>query len=450
LLRDAVQNYPAWLHAIERARHTILFEMYIVHEDEQGRHFADALIARAQAGVRVHLLYDWMGGLGKTSRRFWRRLREGGVDVRCFNPPRFDRPLGWISRDHRKTIVVDGQVAFVTGLCVGQVWVGSAARREEPWRDTGIEVRGPAVKDVAIAFAEAWDVAGPPLEDDGTPDVEEMARAGDVGLRVVATVPNTAGILRVDQLVAAMARKRLWLADAYFGGSTAYVQALRAAAVDGVDVRLLVPGASDVPLIRPFSRAGYRPLLDAGVRVFEWNGTMMHAKTALADGQWARVGSTNLNVASWLGNRELDVIVEDADFAHEMEEMFDDDLRHATEIVLTKNRVRVPGSLRRARPELPRRRPGSGGRVVAGAVRVSRTVAAAIINTRVLESVEANIALGAGVLLMAVAVVAAVVPVLVAYPLAALAAWLGVALVYRSVELYRRGRGPVHPFPGDD
>ena len=134
-------------------------------------------------------------------------------------------------------------------------------------------------------------------------------------LRVVATVPNTAGLFRVDQLVAAMARKTLWLTDAYYAGTAAYVEALRAAARDGVDVRLLVPGASDIPLIRPFSRAGYRPLLEAGVRVFEWNGSMIHAKTAVADGRWARVGSTNLNVASWLGNRELDVIVEHEPFA---------------------------------------------------------------------------------------------------------------------------------------
>ena len=116
-----------------------------------------------------------------------------------------------------------------------------------------------------------------------------------------------------------MARRTLWLTDAYYGGTAPYVQALRAAALDGVDVRLLVPGASDIPLLRPFSRSGYRPLLEAGVRVFEWNGSMIHAKTAVADGTWSRVGSTNLNIASWMGNRELDVIVEDESFARQME-----------------------------------------------------------------------------------------------------------------------------------
>ncbi len=450
LLRNAVENYPAWLAAIAAARHSIHFEMYIIKEDEQGRQFADALIAKATEGVRVRVLYDWVGGVGSASRGFWKRMRAGGVDVRTYNPPRLDRPFGWVSRDHRKLIVVDRAIGFVTGLCVGQAWVGDAARHEDPWRDTGVEVRGPAVADIEAAFAEAWAAVGPPL-----PDVElvplstDATAAGDVGLRVVATVPNTAGLFRVDQLVAAMARKTLWLTDAYYGGTTAYVQALRAAAQDGVDVRLLVPGATDIPIIRPFSRAGYRPLLDAGIRVFEWNGSMIHAKTAVADGQWARVGSTNLNIASWMGNRELDVIVEHPPFAKQMEEMFIQDLANATEVVLEKNRVRVPGAPTRSQRSASRRG-GSGGRMVAGAVRVGRTVAAAITNTRVLESVEANIAVVAGLSLAGLAILTVVFPRLVAYPLAGLAAWLGLALLYRGVELFRRGRGPVVPLPGDE
>src|SRR5262249_27777912 len=124
LLKDAAENYPAWLDAIRAARRSIHVEMYILHEDEQGHLFADALIERARAGVDVRLMYDWMGGFRKTSRAFWKRLRAGGVDVRCYNPPRFDRPLGWLNRDHRKMIAVDRAVAYVTGLCVGQAWVG--------------------------------------------------------------------------------------------------------------------------------------------------------------------------------------------------------------------------------------------------------------------------------------------------------------------------------------
>lgn len=451
LLRNAAENYPAWLEAIAHARRTIHFEMYIVHEDDQGRQFADALIAKAREGVHVRLMYDWMGGVGSASRGFWNRLRAGGVDVRRYNPLRFDRPLGWFSRDHRKVIVVDGTTAFVTGLCVGQSWVGNPARQEDPWRDTGIEVCGPAVADIEAAFAEAWAAVGPPLPDDEAvvAPAEDHPAQGDVGLRVVATVPNTAGLFRVDHLVAAMARKTLWLTDAYFAGTTAYVQALRAAAEDGVDVRVLVPGASDLPLVRLFSRAGYRPLLDAGIRVFEWNGSMMHAKTAVADGQWARVGSTNLNVVSWMGNRELDVLIEHAPFAAQMEEMFLDDLKGSTEVLLERNRVRVPGAPVRTRSGT-RHHDGRSGRVVAGAVRVGRTVAAAITNTRVLESVEANIAVVAGLLLAAFAVFTFAFPRLVAYPLAAIGAWLAVALLYRGWELHRHGRGPVNPLPGDE
>jgi cardiolipin synthase A/B len=434
LLKDAAENYPAWLRAIDVAQRTIHFEMYIIHDDVQGTLFAEALLRKAGEGVQVRLLYDWMGGIGKTSRAFWNRLRAGSIEVRCYNPPRFDRPLGWLSRDHRKTIVIDSDVAFVTGLCVGQAWVGEPARHLDPWRDTGIEVRGPAVADIEAAFAEAWAAAGEPLPANAV--AQPPPPHGDVPLRVVATAPNTAGLFRVDQLVAAMARNRLWLTDAYYGGTAPYVDALRAAARDGVDVRLLVPGASDIPLVRLFSRAGYRPLLEAGIRVYEWNGSMLHAKTAVADSRWARVGSTNLNVASWLGNRELDVIVEHEPFAREMEDMFLRDLENATEVVLQRNRVRAPG----APAGRARRSSGasSGGRVTAGAVRVGNTVAAAIANTRVLETVESNIALIAGTVLALVAALAFKYPRTIAYPLGVFAAWVAGAILYRGMVLARR------------
>jgi len=434
LLKDAAENYPAWLNAIRAAERTIHFEMYIIHEDEQGELFADELLRKASAGVRVRVLYDWMGGFGKTSRKFWTRLQTGGVDVRCYNPPRWDRPLGWVSRDHRKTITIDSTIAFVTGLCVGRAWVGDPAHHVSPWRDTGIEVRGPAVTDVEAAFEDAWAAAGDPLPADSV--ARAPAAAGDVPLRVVATVPNTAGMFRMDQLVAAMARTRLWLTDAYYGGTAPYVEALRTAARDGVDVRLLVPGASDIPIIRPFSRAGYRPLLEAGVRVFEWNGSMIHAKTAVADGRWARVGSTNLNIASWMGNRELDVIVEHEPFAEQMEHMFLADLANATEVVLDRNRVRAPGA-HSERQHLSTSGGSSGGRMAAGAVRVGNTVAAAITNKRVLEPVEANIAVIAGCVVVGLVIVTFAFPRGVAYPLGVVGAWLAIALLYRGFVLYR-------------
>jgi cardiolipin synthase len=443
LLKDAAENYPAWLDAIHAARRTIHFEMYIVHEDEQGRVFADALVEKARQGVRVRLIYDWLGGFGNTSRAFWSRLRDAGVEVRCYNPPRLDTPFSWVSRDHRKVIAVDGTVAFVTGLCVGQMWVGDPTRHLDPWRDTGVEVRGPALADIEAAFADAWATAGEPLSggEDAAPvaALDEADSAGDVALRVIATVPNTAGLFRVDQLVAALARRTLWLTDAYYAGTTPYVQALRAAAKDGVDVRLLVPGASDVPVLSPVSRAGYRPLLEAGVRVFEWNGSMLHAKTAVADATWARVGSTNLNLASWVGNRELDVMVEDEPFARKMEDMYREDLGNATEIVLdARNRVRAPGAPPRGRLGTTSR--GSGGRAVAGAFRIGSTVSAAVTNRRVLEPVEGHIALVAGGVLAALALLAFKFPRGLAYPMAVLAAWISVGLLARGFTLVRERR----------
>jgi len=265
LLKDAAENYPAWLDAIAHAIRSVHFESYILHDDEVGERFARALIARARDGVRVRLIYDWMGGFGKTSRRFWRALRAGGVEVRCYNPPRPASPFGWVSRDHRKMLTVDGMVAFVTGLCVGQAWVGDPSRGIPPWRDTGVEIRGPAVAQIEEAFAQMWSLMGDPLAGDDGHD--SSAPAGEAPLRIVSTVPSTAGLLRVDLLVAALARERLWLTDAYYAGMTAYVQALRSAARDGVDVRLLVPNGTDIPLLRPLSRSGYRTLLEAGVLV---------------------------------------------------------------------------------------------------------------------------------------------------------------------------------------
>jgi cardiolipin synthase len=441
ILADARENYPAWLDAISTARRTIHFEMYIIHEDEQGRTFADALIRKASEGVRVRLLYDWMGGFRKTSRGFWNRLRASGVEVRCFNPPRFDQPLAWVNRDHRKVIVVDGTVAFVTGLCVGGMWVGDPARHQDPWRDTGIELRGPAVADVEAAFAEAWGAAGDPVPaDEVVRGADEGSIAGDIAVRVVATVPSTTGLFRVDLLVAAVATRTLWLTDAYFAGGSTYVQSMCAAAKDGVDVRLLVPGTSDLPLLSPISRAGFRPLLAAGVRVFEWNGSMLHAKTAVADGRWGRVGSTNLNLASWIGNRELDVFIEDEGIARRMEAMYQADLANATEVVLdVRNRVRAPGlpQHRRHRPGPGSGNRGSSGRVVAGAARIGNTVTAAITNQRALEPVEARIAFVAGGSLLVLAMLALIFPRGLAYPIAVLAVLVGIALVRRGFSLQR-------------
>ena len=438
LLKNAGENYPAWLEAIAGAERHIHFECYIIHEDTTGDMFADALIAKARQDVRVRVIYDWMGGLGRTSRQFWKRLRAAGIEVRCYNRPRLDSPFGWLSRDHRKMLAVDGEIGFITGLCVGRMWVGQPEKAIQPWRDTGVEVRGPAVAEIERAFGEVWALMGRPIPE--SEFVATVGRAGDVPVRIVATVPATAGLLRLDQLIAALASKRIWLTDAYYAGTTPYVQALTAAARDGVDVRLLVPNATDIRLVRLLSRAGYRPLLEAGVRVFEWNGTMVHAKTAVADGRWARVGSTNLNIASWFGNYELDAVVEHEGFAHEMEEMYLEDLANSTEIVLDiKRKVRAPGEPRHAIP-VTTSGGGSIGRAAAGAIRIGNAVGAAFTSRRVLEPVEGRILLMAGALLAMLAVLFSFFPKLPAYTLVVVLGWTSLALGYRGYTLYRRGR----------
>lgn len=439
LLRDATENYPTWLDAIERARESISLESYILAADPVGSRFADALADAARRGVRVRLLQDWLGARGEAGRGFWRRLSGAGVEVRWFNPPRLLAPLAIFRRNHRKSLVVDGRIGFVTGLCIAERWAGDPVRGIPPWRDTGVELAGPCLADLSRAFAAVWAEAGEPVAASDLPRREDLAMAGDAALRIIATEPATAGIYRLDQLIAATARRTLWLTDAYFVGIPSYVQALRAAALDGVDVRLLVPGASDLGLVKRLGVAGYRPLLEAGIRVFEWNGPMLHAKTGVADGRWARVGSTNLNLASWMGNWELDVAVEDGAFARDLEEVFEEDLENATEVVLGERR-----RLRRGPRRLVghhKRREGSAV-ATAGAIRLGNTVGAALGGHRVLGPEEARLLLGGGAALLATAALAIAFPWIVLAPVVAVLAWLGIALVLESVRA-RRGR------PGD-
>jgi cardiolipin synthase len=201
---------------------------------------------------------------------------------------------------------------------------------------------------------------------------------------------------------------------------------------------LLVPGGTDIPILRPISRAGYQPLLEAGVRVFEWNGPMLHAKTSVADGQWARVGSTNLNIASWFGNCELDLLIENKAFAREMEELYLQDLTNSTEIALDKrNRVRGSNSPGHRRPVAAG---GSTSRAAAGALRIGSAVGAAVTNRRVFEPVETQILASFGGLLLGLAVLFKFFPTALVYPAILLFGWMGLSLVYKACRLRLRGR----------
>lgn len=434
VLRNAKENYPAWLDAIGSAERVIHFENFIIADDDTGRLFARALMERARAGVKVRVLYDWLGSSWRALPRFWNRLREAGVEARVFNPPRLTDPF-FIRRNHRKLITVDGRIGFVSGLCISDSWDG---RDGEPWRDTGLALEGPVVADLDAAFAESWALTGPPISKGELPDPDRIPAAGPAAARVICGQPGMFRTYRVDQFIAATAQRNLWLTDAYFVATTSYVQALGEAARDGVDVRLLVPSSSDVPALQPIVRAGYRSLIEAGIRVFEWNGPMLHAKTAVADGRWTRVGSTNLNFASWATNWELDVVVEDASVAQEMEAMYLEDLTNATEIVPGwQSRRRQARNMRSRRAIRPKK--GGVRRLAAGALALSGSLGRTM-ESRSLTATEASSVAIIGFTLLAFAALIAVLPVLITLPAVVALAWFGIALLIRAFRLKRRVR----------
>ncbi len=436
LLKDSRDNYPAWLEAIRSAERVIHFENFIIANDETGRRFAEALMERARAGVKVRVLYDWLGSSFRALPAFWRRLREAGVEARVFNPPRLTDPF-WIRRNHRKLITVDGRIGFVSGLCISESWEGG--KEAEPWRDTGISVEGPMVADLDAAFAESWVLAGMrAIPKSELPSADAIPHAGSMAARLISGEPGMFRTYRVDQFIAATAQRNLWLTDAYFVATTSYVQALGEAARDGVDVRLLVPGSSDVPALQPIVRAGYRSLIEAGIRVFEWNGSMLHAKTAVVDGRWARVGSTNLNFASWATNWELDVIVEDKTFAEAMEAMYLEDLANATEIVPGwQSRRRRARNMRSRRAHRFKR--GGVRRLAAGALALSSSIGKAM-GSRSLTATETSSIAIIGFALLALAALITAFPVVIISPLVIALVWFGLALLIRALRLKRRVR----------
>ncbi len=337
LLLDGPRVYPAMLEAIRQAEHWVHLENYIIRDDASGRLFCEALMERAGAGVSVRLLTDWLGSRG-LGRRLTAELASAGVELRRFNPPRFLDLLGNVSRDHRKLLVTDAGTAFIGGLCIGDEWAGEPERGVPPWRDTAIQVVGPAAMALDQAFEQIWTLAGgtiPPGRHAG-----EFPSAGDAEVGVVVGEPRRARIQRVVELLAAGAVDRLWITDAYLVAPRSLFQALLDAAHSGVDVRLLLPGASDLPIIRNLSRIGYRALLEAGVRIFEWGGPMLHAKTIVADGVWCRVGSSNLNSSSLVGNYELDILLHDPRLGSQLEAQFRRDMAQSAEVQLLPGRRR--------------------------------------------------------------------------------------------------------------
>jgi cardiolipin synthase len=345
LLFDGPAAFDAMIELIRSAERWVHLDNYIFRADRTGHRFATVLAERAKAGVSVRVATDWLGSLG-TPRRFWRSLEASGVAVGHFHRPAPFDLATMLIRNHRKLVVADGARAILGGFCIGDEWAGDSAKARLPWRDSAILVEGPAAIALDQAFAKTWEMAVAPLP------AEELAASvpasGSASIRVLAGEPVRERAYRVTELLLATAHERVWITDAYLVAPRRLHRHLVEAASEGVDVRLLVPGSSDIPFVRNLTRFGYRELLASGIRIFEWTGPMLHAKTVVADGRWVRVGSSNLNHSSLLGNYELDVLVESADLAGQMEAQYRRDLDQSAEVVTRQ--LRIPKPIGRALP----------------------------------------------------------------------------------------------------
>ncbi|GMV07754.1 MAG: hypothetical protein AMXMBFR53_40290 [Gemmatimonadota bacterium] len=448
-------TFEAWIEAIDRAQRFVYFENYVVRDDRVGRAFREALINKARQGVPVMLIYDWLG-CWATPNAYWKPLREAGVKIRAFNPPSLalGDPLGVLQRDHRKLVVVDAEIAFVGGFCVGDEWAGTTS--SPPWRDTGLEIRGPAARAAALAFERLWGEMGEPTFLAAT--MRDPEHAGGMPVWIIEGEPGKARVYRTLHLTAARARQRRRSTDADVVAPRAVSEALAAAAQQGVDVRILVPAHNNWPWVRSISRGGYRSLLESGVRVFEWQGPMMHAKTTVADGVWCRVGSSNLNAASLMGNWEIDVGVLDRGLAAQLEGLFLADLASSREIVLPRRAAAAPrigaaGGVQVASAQEPldpqgtlqerweRLRSGASGRLgMAPLVRAGSAFGGALAGNRTLGREDRTVLGTVSVIILGVALLAAFFPVVVGWAFSALAIWFGTVIGIRALAQARRGR----------
>ena len=340
LLHDGPATFAAMLQAINAATTLILLECYIFRSDEVGQEFAAALMAAVKRGVKVQLLLDWIGVRG-TSSALIREMKTTGIEIAIFNPPGFRRWLGIVPRDHRKLLVVDSAIGMTGGVGVGREWTtGVLKHHRMRWRDTAVSIEGPAAHDMEQAFDHMWRRATGTERRGSHRFLRRKARGAHLDPSVAA--PALVGIIegeplrlrvaRAFQMQAISAERSIWIATAYFAPSVAEVEALNGAARDGVDVRILVPSRNDHPWVSLLARRYYRRLLTNGVRIWEWQGEMMHAKTSVVDGRWLRVGSTDFNLLGVAINYELDAIIEDAAIGKEAEEMFLADLEGSREI----------------------------------------------------------------------------------------------------------------------
>ncbi len=435
LLKNGPDTYDDWLAEISRAERWVHLENYIFEADKVGHRFADALCEKATEGVRVRVLYDWFGCLD-VPRAFWRRLRSSGVEVQAVNPPMLGAPLGVVRRDHRKLLAVDGTYASTGGVCISEGWLVRSPETGLVYRDTAVSVRGPAVADLERAFAGSWGETGQPLPKEERPNAESIPPAGDEAVRVIIQEPRKMRVLRMLGLITAGVERRLWITDAYFLSMPVLTQALMSTARDGVDIRVLVPATNDLPWIGALSRAGYRQFLEAGARIFEYGGPMIHAKTVVADGWWSKVGSTNLNLSSLAANWEIDLVAEDRRFGAKMEEMFEEDLANAREV-----RLFQAGRYPKVRPERPiesadrHARRGVVGSGSGASATMARVGSVALQQSAVpIRTYEHALATLTSASLLGSSLLAARFPRLVAWPLAAVGGLLGGIGVLRAAR----------------
>jgi cardiolipin synthase len=429
-LRDGPEAYAAMLDVIDNASRSVNFENYIIRDDSTGKRFAGRLEAAAGRGVDVRVLYDHFGSLG-TRRSYWNRLRRAGVTVLGFNRINPLRPLRSVRRNHCKLVAADGLRAVVGGLCIGDEWTGHPDDGIEPWRDTAALIEGAAVPALTASFARRWRLAGGHFPDGSVSTAVEPR--GKAVIRPIDGVPGRLHLFQAIQLLAANAAHRLWITDAYLLAPTPLYAGLLAAARDSVDVRLLLPGRTDIPAVQAFARVGYRELLEAGVRIWEWQGRMLHAKTVLSDDVWFKVGSSNLNPSSLLSNYELDVLVEAPEMASAGRQ-FRLDLRNAVEVVLRARSGpqqlsdRVPKAVVPTEASPPQRGPITRRDVRKRAAMTLAQVAGAA--RRSIGGAIAFVSVGVGLLLIAL-------PRVMTYMLAALAFWLGAIAIREGLR--RRG-----------
>ena len=345
LLFDGPATINAMMTAIEGATDHINFETYIFDEDELGIKFADLLIAKQRAGVQVNIIYDSIGTLA-VSKAFFQRLRDAGINLTEFNPVNPLKRFGkWTinNRDHRKILIVDGRIGFAGGVNIAEDYSHSSLfrsrkgpRGELGWRDTHMQIEGPAVASLQWLFMGTWALQNSnPL-----PDLNyfpPLPAAGDKVLRIVASRPGgDFEIYKAFTLALQEAKQSIHMTNAYFAPDAQILEKLLTAARRGVDVKIIFPSQSDAGVVYYAGRSFYTELLQAGVRIFELKGSVLHAKTTVVDGTWSTIGSSNFDIRSFLHNSEINVIVLGEPFGKTMESAFQEDISNSNEIKLEK------------------------------------------------------------------------------------------------------------------